>query len=163
MVHRRLSHITLSLIWNIIVEVADMSFSLRTPLVAVDAVIFFKNGIVLIRRKNPPYEGRYALPGGFVEVGEMTEDASKREAKEETGLDIELICLVGVYSDLGRDPRGHVVSIGYLAKGNGELRSGSDAKSAEIFDPDNLPDLAFDHENIICDAMRKAQKYQQSA
>ena len=126
-----------------------MPFSVRTPFLAVDAVIFLKDRIVLIRRKNPPYEDRYALPGGFVEVGETVEDAVRREAKEETGLDIELLRLVGVYSDPGRDPRGHVVSVCYLAQGNGELRSGSDAKSAEVFRPDNLPALAFDHEKII--------------
>lgn len=131
-----------------------MPFSMRTPLLAVDAVIFLKDEIVLIRRKNPPYEGHYALPGGFVEVGETTEDAVRREAKEETGLDIELLCLVGVYSDPSRDPRGHIVSVCYLAQGNGELKSGSDAKSAEIFRPDNLPALAFDHEKIIGDALR---------
>lgn len=141
-------------------EVADLTFSMRTPLLAVDAVIFFQDGIVLIKRKNPPFEGRYALPGGFVEVGETTEDAARREAKEETGLDIELLCLVGVYSDPNRDPRGHVVSICYLARGNGNLRSGSDARSAEVFIRDNLPPLAFDHGKIIGDAMRIAKNNQ---
>lgn len=134
-----------------------MTFSVRTPLLAVDAVIFFGDGIVLIQRKNPPFERRYALPGGFVEVGETTEDAARREAKEETGLDIEIVCLVGVYSAPNRDPRGHVVSICYLARGDGELRSGSDARSAEVFRVDDLPPLAFDHEKIIGDAMRIAK------
>ncbi len=137
-----------------------MPFSARTPMLAVDAVIFFGDGIVLIQRKNPPFEGRYALPGGFVEVGETTEDAARREAKEETGLDIELLCLVGVYSDPNRDPRGHVVSICYLARGSGELGSGSDARSAEIFRLDNLPPLAFDHAQIIDDATRIAYNNQ---
>ena len=131
-----------------------MPFSIRTPLLAVDSVIFFKEGIALIRRKNPPYEGYYALPGGFVEVGETTEEAARREAKEETGLDIELLCLVGVYSDPGRDPRGHIVSVCYLAQGSGTLKSGSDARSAEIFRSNNLPALAFDHQKIIGDALR---------
>ena len=139
-----------------------MPFSVITPFLAVDAAIFLKGRIVLIRRKNPPYEGRYALPGGFVEVGETTEDGVRREAKEETGLDIELLCLVGVYSDPDRDPRGHVVSVCYLAQGNGKLRSGSDARSAEIFRFDNLPALAFDHEKIIADALRLARSNQQS-
>ncbi|MFB3764966.1 MAG: NUDIX domain-containing protein [Methanotrichaceae archaeon] len=137
-----------------------MPFSIRTPFLAVDSVIFYRDGIMLIQRKNPPYEGRYALPGGFVEVGETVEDAVRREAKEETGLDIELLCLVGVYSEPRRDPRGHVVSICYLAQGAGELRYGSDAKSAEVFRPDNLPPLAFDHEKIISDALRLAKDYQ---
>ncbi len=127
---------------------------MKTPLIAVDAVIVFGSGIVLIRRENQPYRGCYALPGGFVEVGETVDSAAQREVREETGLEIELLALVGVYSDPGRDPRGHVASVAYLAKGWGALRSGSDARSAEIFDPRNLPPLAFDHERIIRDALR---------
>jgi 8-oxo-dGTP diphosphatase len=129
---------------------------LKTPLLAVDAVILFRDGIVLIRRENPPYQGCYALPGGFVEVGETVENAVKREAREETGLEIELMGLVGVYSDPKRDSRGHVVSIAYLAKGKGELVSGSDARSAEIFLQESLPPLAFDHDKIVGDALGQA-------
>lgn len=127
---------------------------MRTPLLAVDTVISFGSGIVLIRRENQPYQGCYALPGGFVEVGETVESAAQREAREETGLEIELLALVGVYSDPGRDPRGHVISVAYVAKGWGALRSGSDARSAEIFSPRSLPPLAFDHDRIIRDALR---------
>ncbi len=126
---------------------------MRTPLLTVDAVIFFQEGIVLIRRNNPPYQGCYALPGGFVEVGETVEDAVRREAKEETGLEIEPIGLIGIYSDPGRDPRGHVVSAAFLASGRGNLVSGSDARSAEVFSPQRLPPLAFDHDRIISDAL----------
>ncbi len=125
---------------------------MKTPLLAVDCVILFEGGIVLIRRKNPPFQGCYALPGGFVEVGESTQDAAIREAREETGLNIELLRLVGVYSDPHRDPRGHVVSICYLSRGMGTLSHGSDAKSAEVFRPDGLPELAFDHRQMIADA-----------
>jgi 8-oxo-dGTP diphosphatase len=128
--------------------------SIKTPLLAVDAVILFQGGVVLIRRENPPYKGCYAFPGGFVEVGESTETAVRREAKEETGLEIDILGLVGVYSDPARDPRGHVVSICYLAMGQGELKSGSDARSAEVFPLDKLPPLAFDHEKMIHDALR---------
>lgn len=127
---------------------------MKTPLLAVDAVIFYRDGLVLIERENQPYQGCYALPGGFVEVGETVETATHREAKEETGLDIELCDLVGIYSDPFRDPRGHVVSIAYAAKGNGNLKSGSDARSAEIFPVDRLPPLAFDHGQIIRDALK---------
>ncbi|VVB72610.1 ADP-ribose pyrophosphatase [uncultured archaeon] len=134
-----------------------MESNMRTPLLAVDAVILFQKGIVLIRRDNPPYEGCYALPGGFVEVGETVEDAVHREAKEETGLMIELQGLVGVYSDPGRDPRGHVVSLAYLALGRGTLVSGSDARAAEIVSLHCLPSLAFDHELIIRDALSMAR------
>ena len=127
---------------------------MKTPLLAVDAVIFFREGIVLIKRDNPPYQGCFALPGGFVEIGETVEDAVQREAREETGLVIELLGLVGIYSDPGRDPRGHVVSAAFLASGRGELVSGSDARSAEVFLINSLPPLAFDHDRIISDALR---------
>ncbi|MDM7935424.1 MAG: NUDIX hydrolase [Methanothrix sp.] len=127
---------------------------MRTPLLAVDAVILFEGGIVLIRRANPPFQGRYALPGGFVEVGETVEEAVMREASEETGLAIELLGLVGIYSDPGRDPRGHVVSAAFLAEGRGEILPGTDARSVEVFPLDRLPPLAFDHDDIIKDALR---------
>jgi 8-oxo-dGTP diphosphatase len=131
---------------------------MKSPLLATDAVIIYRGGIVLIKRSNPPYEGCYALPGGFVEVGETVEDAARREAKEETGLNIELIRLVGVYSNPGRDPRGHVVSVCYLARGYGDLVSGSDAKLARIFGIEELPQLAFDHNKIIRDACSNARE-----
>jgi len=129
----------------------------RTPLLAVDAVIIFQEGIVLIKRDNPPYQGCYALPGGFVELGETVEEAVRREAREETGLQIELFGLVGIYSDPGRDPRGHVVSAAYLSAGRGELAPGSDARSARVFPPTSLPPLAFDHERIIRESLRLAE------
>ncbi|MDP2766382.1 MAG: NUDIX hydrolase [Candidatus Methanoperedens sp.] len=120
-----------------------------TPLLTVDALIIYEGKIVLIKRKNPPFEDRFALPGGFVEVGETVEEAVVREAKEETGLDIGLIKLQGVYSDPSRDPRGHTVSICYLAKGRGKLKAGSDAKDIRLFDLYEIPELAFDHNKII--------------
>jgi len=107
---------------------------------------------VLIRRSNPPYEGFYALPGGFVELGERVEDAAVREAREETGLEVKLERLVGVYSNPDRDPRGHVVSICYAAAGSGRLMAGSDAMAAGVFALDDLPLLAFDHGRMIMDA-----------
>ncbi len=124
-------------------------------MLTVDAVILFGGKIVLIKRDRPPYEGHYALPGGFVEIGENTEDAALREAKEETGLDIADLLLVGVYSDPDRDPRGHTVSICYLAIGKGELKAGSDARSVHRFTPNDLPPLAFDHQDMIRDALDK--------
>ena len=130
-----------------------MKREIKTPLLAADAVILFQDGIVLIRRNNPPYQGCYALPGGFVEIGETVEEAAIREAWEETGLDINLLGLVGVYSDPARDPRGHVVSVAFLARASGRLQSGSDARSAQVFPREELPRLAFDHEQIISDAL----------
>jgi len=134
-----------------------MKREIKTPLLAADAVILFQDGIVLIRRNNPPYQGCYALPGGFVEIGETVEEAAIREAREETGLDINLLGLVGVYSDPARDPRGHVVSVAFLARASGRLQSGSDARSAQVFPREELPRLAFDHEQIISDALHLAE------
>ena len=128
-----------------------------TPLLAVDAVILFQDGIVLIKRDNPPFAGSYALPGGFVEVGETVEAAVVREACEETGLVIELQGLVGIYSNPARDPRGHVVSAAFLAKGSGVLLAGSDARLAKVFPLESLPPLAFDHDEIIRDALSLAK------
>ncbi len=123
-----------------------------TPLLTVDAVIIFEGKFVLVRRKNPPCEGHFALPGGFVEVGETVETAAAREAKEETGLDIKIVKLLGVYSDPLRDPRGHTVSVCFLAKGRGNLKAGSDAKDTGLFSLNEIPELAFDHNKIIEDA-----------
>jgi len=126
--------------------------SFNLPKVAVDGIILYNKNIVLIQRKNPPFKGRYALPGGFVEYGETTESALKREVKEETGLNAEIIGLVGVYSDPNRDPRGHVISICYLALGDGDFKADTDAESVSLFSIDNIPELAFDHNQMINDA-----------
>ncbi|MBA3950701.1 MAG: NUDIX hydrolase [Rubrobacter sp.] len=120
----------------------------------VDVVIPSEDGIVLIRRASDPFEGRWALPGGFVEVGETIEAAAAREAAEETGLAVELARLVGVYSDPDRDPRGHNVSVAFLARVvGGDLIAATDATEVAVIDPDSV-ELAFDHRSIIADAMR---------
>lgn len=121
-------------------------------MLAVDAIILLNGKVVLIKRKNPPFENCYALPGGFVEKGETAEHALVREAKEETGLDINIIQLVGVYSEPDRDPRGRVVSLCYLSEARGEPAPGADAKHIAVFDLSELPELAFDHEQMIRDA-----------
>ncbi len=125
-----------------------------TPLLTVDTVIIFMGKIVLIRRKNPPFQDHFALPGGFVDVGETVEAAAVREAKEETGLDVEIIRLIGVYSDPARDPRGHTVSVCFLGVGSGKLKAGSDALYTELFGINEIPELAFDHNKIIENARR---------
>lgn len=123
-----------------------------TPLLTVDTVIIHMGKIVFINRKNPPYKGHFALPGGFVEVGETVEAAAVREAKEETGLDVKLLKLLGVYSDPLRDPRGHTVSVCFLALGRGNLKAGSDASDTGLFGMNEIPELAFDHNKIIEEA-----------
>ena len=123
-----------------------------TPLLTVDTVIIFKGKIVLIKRKNPPFKDHFALPGGFVEVGETVEVAAVREAKEETGLEVKLLKLLGVYSDPSRDPRGHTVSVCFLGEGSGNLKAGSDARDTGLFGIDEIPELAFDHNKIIEDS-----------
>ena len=124
-----------------------------TPKLTVDAVIILNGKIVLIKRKRPPYQGNFALPGGFVEIGETTEEATAREVSEETGLSIEIIKLLGVYSAPLRDSRGHTVSVCYLALGKGNPKADSDAEDVGLFEVTDLPQLAFDH-NIIIDNAR---------
>ncbi len=131
------------------------SLGMRTPLVAADGLIVIDDKLVLIRRKFYPFEGKLALPGGMVEYDEKVEDAVRREMKEETGLDVEIVKLLGVYSEPGRDPRGHVVSTAFVLKRvGGELRSGDDAKAIELVDISDIPDLAFDHNEIIEDFLK---------
>ncbi len=126
---------------------------MRCITLTVDAIVPYEGKIVLIRRKNEPFKDRYALPGGIVEYGERVEDALRREVKEETGLEVEVYRLVGVYSDPDRDPRGHFVSVCFVAlpKG-GRLMADSDAKEVALFDLDEIPELAFDHNRMIEDA-----------
>ena len=126
----------------------------RTPLLATDCVLFDSDGrVLLIRRRNPPFEGLLALPGGFVEIGETVEQACKRELFEETGVKIGCPKLVGVYSDPGRDPRGHVCSVAFANQiDTGEAVAGDDAASLERVRDWRNADLAFDHRRIIADA-----------
>ena len=129
--------------------------AIKTPFVAVDGIIqlFDKKdnfkGIVLIERKNPPIG--LAIPGGFVEVGESCEDALVREMKEETGLDVAIVRLLGVYSHPKRDPRFHTVSVTYVCKAYGEPVASSDAKEVKVFKIEEIPfeRLVFDHGKIL--------------
>ncbi len=127
----------------------------KSPALTVDAVLVEDRTIVLIKRQKEPFQGSWALPGGFVEYGETVEAAVRREVVEETGLCIEPASLVGVYSDPHRDPRGHVVSIAFLAAiSSGTLVGGSDASEARFWPLTALPALAFDHARIISDALK---------
>lgn len=125
-----------------------------TPSVTTDIIIELKDRpdvpIVLIRRKHPPHG--WALPGGFVNVGESLERAAVREAEEETALQVRLKILLGCYSDPGRDPRSHTVSVVYVAESAGEPRAQDDAAGVAVFSPEALPSpLAFDHARILHD------------
>jgi len=125
----------------------------ETPKLMVDVVIPSDEGVVLIRRGSEPFEGQWALPGGFVEVGETVKEAAVREAAEEAGLAVEISPLIGVYSDPDRDPRGHNVSIAFLAQVlSGQMQAASDASEVDVLDPETV-ELAFDHRRIIADAM----------
>lgn len=132
-----------------------------TPAVTVDVVIELVDRpgrpIVLIERKHPP--PGWALPGGFVDVGETVEAAAVREMREETGLDVELGPLLGVYSDPARDPRGHTVGIVFVGSARGEPQAADDAKTVAVVDARSPPALAFDHARIVADyvAWREAQ------
>ncbi len=127
----------------------------ETPLLTVDCLIRLDGDpyrLVLIHRRNPPHG--LALPGGFVDRGERVEHAALREANEETGLQATLVCLLGVYSDPARDPRGHTVSCVYVADAGGEPVAADDAAAIEIVDPRNPGALAFDHATIVGDYLR---------
>ncbi len=131
---------------------------IKNPLLTVDTVITQNDSVVLIRRKNPPFKGSWALPGGFVEYGETVESAAIRESKEETGLDIELDDMVGVYSDPKRDPRGHIITICFLGhKIGGELVADTDASDVQCWKINEISkiDLAFDHHKILKDAFKR--------
>ena len=108
-------------------------------------------GIVLIDRKNPPLG--LAIPGGFVEVGESVETAALREMKEEVGLDVRLVGLLGVYSDPKRDPRFHTASVVFVGDATGEPQAASDAQEASIYHLEEIPldRLVFDHREILLD------------
>jgi 8-oxo-dGTP diphosphatase len=133
----------------------------KTPRLAADIIIELsdrpEHPIVLIERKSPPLG--WALPGGFVDVGESVAHAAVREALEETALTVALIGLLGVYSDPGRDPRGHTASVVYLASAAGDPRAQDDAKTVRVVGLDDLPaDLAFDHAQILADYRRYRER-----
>ncbi len=125
----------------------------RNPLPTVDLFIELPDGrFVLIRRKNPPHG--WALPGGFVDEGEPLDRAAVREAREETGLDVELVEQFFTYSDPRRDPRKHTISTVFLARAAGEPEGGDDAAEARAFREDEIPELVFDHREIVEDILR---------
>jgi len=134
-------------------------FKPKTPFLAVDGIVKLWDGkrfkgIVLIERHYEPYG--FALPGGFVEVGERVENAVLREVKEETGLDAKIVKLLGVYSEPDRDPRFHVVSVVFVLDAEGAPKAGDDAKSVFISPLEQIPfdKMVFDHAKILGDYLR---------
>jgi len=123
----------------------------QTPLLAVDVIVEMGAPvrIVLVQRRHPPHG--WAIPGGFVDVGETVAQAARRELQEEAALDVELTELLGCYSNPARDPRGHTVSIVFIGRASGKPRAGDDAGLAELFDPAAPPALVFDHAQILAD------------
>ncbi len=116
----------------------------------VDALIIRDGKIILIKRGTEPFLGAWALPGGFVDSGETAQDACVREAKEETGLEVRVLELVGVFSEPLRDPERGTIAVAYLCEAvGGEISGGDDAREAEWFSLRDLPELAFDHKEII--------------
>jgi 8-oxo-dGTP diphosphatase len=147
-----------------VVAVADTgdSDAYPRPMLTVDVVVLAaaetSRRVLLIQRGNPPFRGSWALPGGFVEEGEQVLEAAPRELLEETGLRVGGLRLLGVYDTPGRDPRGWTVSVVYLARVSGEAAvvGADDADDARWFAVDHLPELAFDHEVILVDALAAA-------
>lgn len=131
----------------------------RNPYPTVDVVLYHpERGVVLVERANPPHG--WALPGGFVDYGESVETAARREVLEETGIEVQGLVLLGVYSDPGRDPRFHTMSTVFVARvsDHASPRGGDDARCARFFPLQALPPLAFDHRQILEDFVRHLEQ-----
>lgn len=126
--------------------------------VTVDAVVFYRKAgilnVLLIQRKNDPFKDQWALPGGFLEENETLEEGAKRELEEETGLKIEKLQQVRAFGAPGRDPRGRTISIAFVGRIDAEamVKASDDAVDAKWFNLSDLPNLAFDHREIIIEA-----------
>ena len=142
----------------------SFTYAYARPALTVDAVVFARDAaalkVLLIRRAKEPFKGRWALPGGFLDVGESPEHAVARELAEETGLKVETLTQLGAYGDPLRDPREHVVSIaffGLTTAGAHAPVAADDASEAAWHAVDGLPPLAFDHARIVADALARVR------
>ena len=138
------------------------TYNYPRPAVTIDCLLFYKTNnqtyLLLIQRKQSPFKEKWAFPGGFVEIDENLEDAAYRELKEETGITNTTLYQFKTYGDIDRDPRGRTISVVYYGIVNPEAQTaqaGSDAKAAKWFPIDNLPELAFDHDKIIREALEE--------
>ncbi len=155
-------------------EESPVAFTYDYPMPSVAAdVVLLRPGeasgasieVLLIERANEPFRGRWALPGGFVEIDEDLQEGARRELREETGIDIgpddERFVQLGAFGRPGRDPRGRVISVVYLAgvcRPGSEPTAGDDAARAEWFPLSKLPELAFDHAEILAEARRRIER-----
>jgi len=133
----------------------------KNPIPMVDIIIERDDKIVLIKRGTEPFKGMLAIPGGYMELGETIENAAAREAKEETSLIVELIDILGVYSDPKRDPRKHSIATVFIGRPNkGNLKADSDAKEAFWMNVDEIEshEFAFDHKKILTDYLKWKEK-----
>ena len=135
----------------------------KNPIPTVDTIIQRDSQILFVKRKKDPFIAHFVFPGGFVNEGEKVEDAAIREVQEETSLSIELVDILGVYSDPSRDPRGHIMStvfIGQISKNNkNEAKAGDDAGALQWINLDDIDNqnLGFDHKKIISDYKKWVQ------
>ena len=130
------------------------------PMVTVDAVVFDVSGdrpkLLLIKRGNEPFKGKWAFPGGFVDMNEELEDAAARELAEETGLTSVKLTQLHTFGKCGRDPRGRNITVAFIGiTSNNKIKSGDDAAEAQWFDIDNLPEMAFDHNDVAAVAIAR--------
>lgn len=142
------------------------TYSYPRPAMTADCVVLAKNEghprVLLVQRASPPFKGRWALPGGFMNMDELLIDTARRELEEETGLKAEKLTFIGMYDEPGRDPRGRTISAAYLVVPEDEVRglqAGSDAGKIKWFELHNIPPLAFDHDKILQDAVKCLEKH----
>lgn len=141
------------------------SYKYPRPALTADCIVFARKEpdfrVLLVQRANEPYKGKWAFPGGFMNMDETTEEAARRELKEETGLIVDDISQIGTFDRVDRDPRGRVITVAYFVVIDGirEVKGGDDAAVARWFSIQNLPELAFDHQEIMEVAMRKLRDY----
>ncbi|WP_265108963.1 NUDIX hydrolase [Halosolutus halophilus] len=129
----------------------------RLRVLATDGVVFVDGQLLLMQRDHEPYDGDWVLPGGLVERGETARSACEREVAEEVGMDVTADRFVGLYDEPDRDPRGNVSAAFRCAPVAGaEPRPLEEARAVDLFDPEDLPAMGFDHETIVTDALDAA-------
>ena len=144
----------------------EYTYKYPRPAVTADCVVMTNEPlpkVLLIQRGADPFKGEWAFPGGFMNMDETAEQCAIRELEEETGLKVSTVYQIGTYSKVGRDPRGRTITVAYIAIIDSplEVQGRDDAAKAEWFPISDLPELAFDHEEIMSDAINfYAIKYQ---